>query len=109
MSEQPTTTIQLLTTHDVAAILGWSLRRVQRLFNSGAFATVRVGRVIRVRREVFERWTHGQVHVSAAPASAKNVPDLEAADVIAIHQYAGRKRGALAASSGKHAGRRRQA
>lgn len=46
----------LLTSDDVAAMLGVKRWRVQELSRAGDLPTVRIGRTLRYRREAVERW-----------------------------------------------------
>lgn len=51
---------QILDVEDIQAILGIGRSKAYDLVNSGQFHTVRIGKLIKVSRSVFEAWINGQ-------------------------------------------------
>lgn len=49
----------VLTAKDVQEILGIGERQTYELLNSGQFHVVRVGRMIKISKEVFLKWLEG--------------------------------------------------
>lgn len=50
---------EVLTADDVKGILGIGKNQAYNLMNSGQFHVVRIGRLMRVSREVFFEWLEG--------------------------------------------------
>ncbi|TXK74554.1 helix-turn-helix domain-containing protein [Paenibacillus sp. N3.4] len=50
---------EVLQVNDVQQILGIGRRQAYELVNSGKFHVVRVGKSIRIHRDVFLRWLQG--------------------------------------------------
>jgi excisionase family DNA binding protein len=50
----------ILEVEDIQSILGISRNKAYQLVNSGQFHVVRVGRLIKVSRKVFEDWLNGE-------------------------------------------------
>lgn len=53
------TSKDILTPEDIQSILGIGRSKAYDLVNSGQFHTVRIGRLIKVSRQVFESWLNG--------------------------------------------------
>jgi excisionase family DNA binding protein len=51
---------QVLNVEDIQRILGIGRRQAYELVNSKKFHVVRIGRTIKVSKEVFEKWLSGQ-------------------------------------------------
>lgn len=49
----------VLDVEDIQVLLGIGRSNAYELVNSGAFHTVRIGRLIKVSRPVFEAWLNG--------------------------------------------------
>lgn len=48
--------MEYYTTADVMRILGVSRNTVQKLIESGCIPVLRIGRIIRIEKEGFDRW-----------------------------------------------------
>lgn len=49
----------VLDVSDIQSLLGISRTKAYELVNSGEFHTVRIGKLIKVSRPVFENWLNG--------------------------------------------------
>lgn len=54
-----TTCPEVLSVNDIQQILGIGRRQAYELVNSGQFHVVRIGKTIRIHREVFLKWLNG--------------------------------------------------
>lgn len=49
----------VLDVSDIQSLLGISRTKAYELVNSGEFHTVRIGKLIKISRSVFENWLNG--------------------------------------------------